>query len=479
MGWLDAQAVLEWYSEYQTNEELRMRCQPSYANSIWPPSCRLGGLSRIFEAADETLLPVYARPTQGSVTFAPGGVRLYSDSADDSEQRSNTDQSSEDTPDARLSRGPTDTTSGARIRRFTGDGLRRASDFLAFMRDNPRANREPPQELLFGDRYSRRILENVNVDRRPFKTRREVGEYLSPKFRSIRPLVSDHAGLWSWLGIYFFADTVQVADGVLKLSPVDETFVFADSNDRHAYRHYLRGSWRLYEAHGESVAYLLDQDLTSFGDIAERVFGSVRIFNSAGVIQLILRLYTRGSQQKRGFGRRPGGLRHLIRVLDQLERTYDVYGMSPDALIRILPEEFRRWDSESVPRAIETAAKPEPAAVASKSPPTVDPLAKPGRGKPTEQQTGARPLEETIDNGDAAKPTPSSESETPSVRQTLLEIRVQIEQQGQVSWTDPREHLKQGSEAWAAYVATCGVPERRLFRTAFLHRLDEVLASLE
>ena len=39
-----------------------------------------------------------------------------------------------------------------------------------------------------------------------------------------------------------------------------------------------------------------------------------------------------------------GGLRHLLRVLDQLERTYDVYGMEPDALLSILPEEFRQWD---------------------------------------------------------------------------------------------------------------------------------------
>ncbi len=479
MGWLDAQAVLEWYSEYQTNEELRMRCQPSHANSTWPPSCRLGGLSRIYEAADETLLPVYAKPSQGSVTFAPGGVRLYSDAAEDSEPRSNSVQPSEDTPGARLSRGSAVTTAGTRVRRLTDDGLRRAREFLAFMRDHPSTNREPPQELLFGDRYSRRLLENVHVDRRSLKTRREVGEYLSPRLRSIRPLVSDHAGLWSWLGIYFFADTVLVEDGIHKLSPVDETFVFADSNDRHAYRHYLRGAWRLYEAHGESVAFLLDQDLTSFGDIAERVFGSVRIFNSAGVIQLILRLFTRGSQQKRGFGRRPGGLRHLIRVLDQLERTYDVYGMSPDALIRILPEEFRRWDGESVPRALESAANPEPAATASKSSPAVSSLAKPSLGKPTEQQARERPLAETIASGDAAKPTPTSESESPSVRRTLLDIRAQIERQGQVTWADPREHLKEGSEAWAAYVATCGVPERRLFRTAFLHRLDEVLASLD
>ena len=370
-------------------------------------------------------------------------------------------------------------TSGTQVRRLTDAGIVRAKEFLAYMREHPRANREPPRDLLFGERYSRPFRESVSVERRSFRTRREAGEYFATRFNSIRPFVADHSGLWSWLGIFYFTDTVQVKDGVHSLSPVDETFVFADSNDRHAYRHYLRGAWRLYEAHGEGAAFLLDQNLSSFGDLAERVFGSLRIFNSSGIVNLALRLYTHGRQQKRGFGRRPGGLRHLIRVLDQLERTYDVYGMSPDALVRILPEEFRRWDSESEPRALETATKPEPVAAASEPSPASNSLAKPGRVKPIEQQTRERPFEETIASGDAAKPTPTSESESPSVRQTLLDIRAQIEQQGQVSWADPREHLREGSEAWTAYVATCGVPERRLFRTAFLHRLDEVLASLE
>ena len=65
------------------------------------------------------------------------------------------------------------------------------------------------------------------------------------------------------------------------------------------------------------------------------------------------------------------------------------------------------------------------------------------------------------------------------MRRVLQGVRAQIEQQGQVSWADPREHIEEGSEAWKVYVAVCGVPERRLFRTAFLYRLDEVLASLD
>ena len=62
-----------------------------------------------------------------------------------------------------------------------------------------------------------------------------------------------------------------------------------------------------------------------------------------------MRLYTRGAHQKRGFIYDRGGLRHLIRVLDQLERTHDVYGMEPDALLKILPDEFRQWDGGSGP----------------------------------------------------------------------------------------------------------------------------------
>ena len=352
------------------------------------------------------------------------------------------------------------------VRRLTDLGIERAKEFLALMRENPGADREPPRELLFGERYSRPFRESVSVERRSFRTRREAGEYFAPRFNSIRPIVADHSGLWSWLGIYYFAEIVRVKDGVQVLSPVDDTFVFMDSNDRHAYRHYLRGAWRLFDAHGEGAAFLLDQSLTSFGDLADRAFSSIRIFNSAGIIQLMLRLYTHGRQQKRGFGQRPGGLRHLIRVLDHLERTYDVYGMSPDALIRILPEEFRRWDSESAPRALETAAVSEPAVGVVDASPAYPAPAERVRGEPSDRPSA---------NGDRDDPKP----DPPSVRQTLLDVRARIEQQGQVSWADPREFMEEGSAAWKAYVAVCGVPERRLFRTAFLHRLDEALAALD
>lgn len=374
-------------------------------------------------------------------------------------------------------------TSSTQIRRLTDDGLRRAREFLAHMRESPSANRQPPRALLFDERYSREFREPVRIDRRAFETRREVADYFVPKFESIRHLVVDDARLWSWLGMFYFADTVRVENGEARLSPLDETFVVHRDDSRSymlRFRHYLWGSWRLYETHGESVSFLLDHDLTSFGDIFQRTFGAIRIFNSDGIIQLVLRLYTNGMRQKRGFGHAPGGLRHLLRVLDQLERTYDIYGMSPDALLTVLPEEFQRWDNGSAQRMLDAAAEPDLVGGG------VEPSPASTAGGPAHGSTGSPRTDVPVPQANSFPPQGDSSSEPdelsrprPSVRQTLLDVCARIEQQGQVSWADPREHLDEGSEAWEAYVGVCGVPERRLFRTAFLHRLNEVLASLD
>ena len=236
-----------------------------------------------------------------------------------------------------------------RLRRFTPAGIERARQFLADLRDNPTGSIDPPADLLYDERYAARFVGEIEVQRRHFRTRREVAEYLQPLLSPVAHLVADHAGVWSWLGMFYFAETARRQNGAVQLSPLDETFVVdrqdvASRSYQLRFRHYLWGSWRLNEQHGEGAAFLLDRDLTRWGDIEQRSFGAIRVFNSVGIVPLILRLYTRGTHQKRGFIYDRGGLRHLLRVLDQLERTHDVYGMEQDALLRVLPDEFSQWD---------------------------------------------------------------------------------------------------------------------------------------
>ena len=238
-------------------------------------------------------------------------------------------------------------TGGTPLRQLTPAGIERAQEFLANLRENPSGDREPPHELLHGQHYSRPFSEAVRVEPRAFRTRREAGEHLSQALAPVRHRITDHPGVWSWLGMYYFAGAAPE-----KLSPNNMTFLFEPTatsthgtrSDQQRYRHYLWGSWRLYEQHGHHADFILGQSISSWDDITERVSGSRRVFNSIGLVPLILRLYTRGSRKKRGHVHNPGGLRHLLRVLPQLELTYDIYGMEPDALLEVLPEPFREWD---------------------------------------------------------------------------------------------------------------------------------------
>lgn len=236
---------------------------------------------------------------------------------------------------------------GTPLRQLTPAGIERAQEFLANLRENPSGDREPPHELLHGQHYSRPFDEAVRVEPRAFRTRREAGEHLSQALAPVRHRITDHPGVWSWLGMYYFAGAAPE-----KLSPNNMTFLFEPTatsthgtrSDQQRYRHYLWGSWRLYEQHGHDADFILGQSISSWDDITERVSGSRRVFNSIGLVPLILRLYTQGSGKKRGHVHNPGGLRHLLRVLPQLELTYDIYGMEPDALLEVLPEPFREWD---------------------------------------------------------------------------------------------------------------------------------------
>ena len=242
--------------------------------------------------------------------------------------------------------------SGTPLRRLTAESIEQAQRFLLELREQPDTDRQQLREqvhdLLFKKPFSHPFDKgaNVRLERRGFRTRREAGAYLSEHLDSVRHLVMGDAGVWSWLGMFYFPEIVRMKDGHVQLHADESSLFLGDRSAQRRYRHYLWSAWRLYEQHGESVAYMLDQPLTDSGDIARAVFDYPRVFTSAGVIQLILHLYTHGGRTKRRFSARqgePGSVRRLLAVLEQLALTYDVYGMEPEALLDVLPDDFRAW----------------------------------------------------------------------------------------------------------------------------------------
>jgi len=229
------------------------------------------------------------------------------------------------------------------LRRLTPQGIDLARQHLADIRANPSKSLEVPDDILYHNRCSKHFA-NISLERRPFPTRRDAVNYLTPRLAPIQHQIVDHFGVWSWLGMFYFPEIAPKKDGQAKLSTRDETFVLVNEGRtfQRRYVHYLWAAWRLGQHHPEAD-FLLDTPLHDFSDLADRVFSYNRIFNSQGIVQLFINLYTDGQELKRNYSRSPGGLRHLINTLDQLERIYDVYGMQVDNLKRILPADFEPW----------------------------------------------------------------------------------------------------------------------------------------
>ena len=233
------------------------------------------------------------------------------------------------------------------VRTFNRDGIPRARMFLEDWRASGTYSKVNLDYFLRDQRYSSPFSPTLNIENVPIRTRRDAASIFVPLLDDLDKPVADDDGLWSWLGMCFapeYPPSNSTTTGAYVFLRDESTTELRRAYQRR-YRHALRSSYLIYRQHGETAAFLLDQAITSFSDLEDRLLSDFRAFSSVGVVQLAIELYTDGISLKSEYSRAAGGLRRLLRVLNQLERTYDVYGMKADSLLSILPSEFDRWKS--------------------------------------------------------------------------------------------------------------------------------------
>lgn len=236
------------------------------------------------------------------------------------------------------------------LRALEKSGIAEFSNYLDVLRSGDNAS--PPIERLSKEPYSTQFYPAINIDDVQFLTRFDLGKYLNKVFNAVdRKKIINNSGVWSWLSLMFFAQLCPTeSDGSRK---VRERSRYICSNDyTDYYRHLIVSTYEIYHLHQDYSRLFLTCPLYIHNDFIEQVASRQDIITNHSLIKAIDSLYWRTSAagrtgpKKNSTNRKVrGSLRRLLALVNQLDLTYDLYSMSKDDILSVLPNEFNSWKS--------------------------------------------------------------------------------------------------------------------------------------
>jgi hypothetical protein len=234
------------------------------------------------------------------------------------------------------------------VRELNEEGIRRLVEFLASFRTDAPQGR--PVDILTDPRTSHELPCEIEVESRNFATRLEAAQYLDEVFQHSNLVgIETNRGMWAWLSLFYF-DQLCPADGHGRREPKEMARWIPEVNNyQRYYRHLLAGPYRIYRAHRdcpERALALLHNPLHKPGDIVGQIASRQEYVTNKAVVEAATKLYIEPASRtaKRGAQTKgPGGPRRFAAVLNQLDVTWDLYAMTADEILEMLPSEFNRF----------------------------------------------------------------------------------------------------------------------------------------
>jgi hypothetical protein len=243
----------------------------------------------------------------------------------------------------------------AALRALNRSGVDRFRQYLDALRSDERP--DLPRDLLDDPDQVEELSVDLSVEERKFPTRWGVAKYLSDLLEPLpREEVDDNVGLWSWLSLFYFNQVCPVRDDGSR-RPGREYRHVPDFSFRYRNRHLLLGPYQVYRRHGPYAILILSGPLYSENKIYHELASRQDLIVNRGIIEAVNALYL---DRQRGMPKRgcqdskpmPGALQRFIRVLQQLDLTYDIHGMTGDDILELLPEEFNPWKAQQSLRGV-------------------------------------------------------------------------------------------------------------------------------
>lgn len=231
------------------------------------------------------------------------------------------------------------------LRKLNARGIAAFQEYLRSIRAGSEFQSNPA--LLYVDEHSMPIQPRIEIAPRPFANKLDAAMYLANVLQPIEtPALIGDAGLWAWLALYYFDQLSPVGADGKRRPREDYHYIIGTARWAHE-RHLLAGPYRLYRTHGERARLLLHPAMHQHGNFIYDLSFHRDLITNRGLIAAIDLLYwnPRTKRPKRGAttSSRPGNLRRLIAVLQQLDLTYDLHAMRAAEILTLLPDEFAAW----------------------------------------------------------------------------------------------------------------------------------------
>lgn len=248
----------------------------------------------------------------------------------------------------------------APIHRLTAAGLDRFERYVNFVRGGGSA--DAPADALNVGEYSESIGVDIEIEEREFSTRLDWARYIDEKLdgNGLKNVERD-IGMWAWLSLFYVKQLLPSKKN--KRRKVGEVALWIPNitDFRKYYRHLLVGPYRIYRAHrpnADDALVLLGGPFGSHGEVVEELASRLDIVTNRELIKAATALYWDKEKNalKRGAASdsdTPGSSGRLAGVvIPQFDVTWDLFSMTAEGILSLLPKEFDKFKSPPAPAAV-------------------------------------------------------------------------------------------------------------------------------
>ena len=235
------------------------------------------------------------------------------------------------------------------IRKFTDKGVEAFRAYLEELRAGSKA--DPPWDLLTDAKTSQAIKGKGRLMQHAFKSRLDLARYLDEAMAQVEEhSIETDVRLWSWVSLFYF-DHVCPPGNRGKRKPGRDYRHILEPGYPYGHRHLIGGAYLVYTVYGwgEHVSELLLYTPAHIESQFSHELATRQSFiTNRGIMEAAHRLYFDSSAKKAKRGAQvkknaPGTLYRFIDVIQQLDLNFDLYSMTGNEVLELLPSEFDRW----------------------------------------------------------------------------------------------------------------------------------------